>query len=481
MLSLLFVVIAVLLALAAQTGESYKLSIPRTLSRVSSTALNMEKLTHSQFYNQVRSSISEIDGSPYTVDELKELQDLIMKSLDRKASASSDDHSLQSLCEITKEACDAVTPMLQAFYAKITKAENTKGTAYFTDLTAKLKADATFFTIADGIVQHMFIDYLFQGDKFAQIVGEEDDTVVNLSTRPYTVDDLEVPPEFNELVELTLKKIKSLSGRIDSKAYKALTVFCDPIDGTREFATGKGECVTILLGYADTLGKPVAGMMYRPLTIPVTWAAGAASENCIMGHLDYADFPNHKGVLVTDGKVSPFINNLIESLGYAKINSLASGNRAMMLLEGKAGAYIRDTGGFAKWDTCAPEAVIEAYGGVMAKLPKFLVDRTLESYTHLKTTENLDFEEGQVRLSLSNAKDKSMIAKDETHIVVSEDGLTTTTMTTSATTIAAGPELLKEYACVSGLVALSKVAIQEIDVIHATMMKVKVDSPPIYN
>ena len=25
--------------------------------------------------------------------------------------------------------------------------------------------------------------------------------------------------------------------------------------------------------------------------------------------------------------------------------------RALMLLEGKGGAYIRDTGGFAKWDT----------------------------------------------------------------------------------------------------------------------------------
>ena len=53
--------------------------------------------------------------------------------------------------------------------------------------------------------------------------------------------------------------------------------------------------------------------------------------------------------------------------------------RALMLLEGKGGAYIRDTGGFAKWDTSGafesfthyllmhihtgPAAVMDEYGG----------------------------------------------------------------------------------------------------------------------
>jgi hypothetical protein len=46
--------------------------------------------------------------------------------------------------------------------------------------TAAFKSNATFFTIADGIVQHMFIKYLFAGDKFRNIVGEEDNSVVNI-------------------------------------------------------------------------------------------------------------------------------------------------------------------------------------------------------------------------------------------------------------------------------------------------------------
>lgn len=257
-----------------------------------------------------------------------------------------------------------------------------------------------------------------------------------------------------------------------------MTVFCDPIDGTREFATGKGEYVSILMGYNDQLGKPVAGIMYRPLTEPVSWAAGAASENCVMGELDMADYPNPKGVLVTDGSVSPFLNNLIEELGYQKVNSVASGNRALMLLEGKAGLYIRDTGGFAKWDTSGPEAVLDAYGGTMSKLPPFIADKSLESYTHLKTTTNLDFVNGAVTLTLSNAKDKSTVTKPVTTIV--KDGMTTTTVTTTTTVLASEAYMIKEYACTCGLLALNKENLSDIDKIHAAIMKVKFAHPPLY-
>jgi len=140
---------------------------------------------------------------------------------------------LTDLVNVAKEACDAVTPMLQAFYEKI--AENKDGGS------AKLKNDATYFTIADGIVQHMFIEHLLSGGKFAQIVGEEDESEINITTKPYMVDDLVVPDEFNGIIESTLSKLKTLAKKIDDTAHRQLTVFVDPIDGTREFATGHGE------------------------------------------------------------------------------------------------------------------------------------------------------------------------------------------------------------------------------------------------
>lgn len=371
-------------------------------------------------------------------------------------SASSSDKPLTELCEITKEACEAVAPMLNELYSQIKIGTGVSDTAAF-------KSDATFFTIADGIVQHMFIEYLFAGDKFAEIVGEEDDSVVNILETPFTVDDLVVPDEFEELVIETLAKVKALSSRIDGKAYKDMTVFVDPIDGTREFATGKGDKVTILVGYNDSAGIPQAGIIYRPLTTPHYWASGAKSEEFKDGVLDTPDEINSKGLLITDGKVSPFIMSTIENSGMNMVPSLASGNRVLMLVEGKAGAYIRDTGGFAKWDTSGPQAVLEAHGGVMAKLPEFLDDKSMVSYTHLKTKINSDFCKMSVGLTLSNAKDKSMFIPGLDSIVKDV-------------------HLVKEYSCLQGLVALAPTKMEGfyINAIHSAMNNIKKDSPPTY-
>ena len=82
---------------------------------------------------------------------------------------------------------------------------------------------------------------------------------------------------------MALTLLSHVCSRIDPDIHKALTVFVDPIDGTREFATAQGDYVSMLIGFNDAKGKPVAGMMYRPLTQPVSWAAGAASEECVMG------------------------------------------------------------------------------------------------------------------------------------------------------------------------------------------------------
>ena len=49
--------------------------------------------------------------------------------------------SLTKLCMVTKSACDILAPMILNFYGAINSE------------TAKLKSDASVFTIADGVVQ----------------------------------------------------------------------------------------------------------------------------------------------------------------------------------------------------------------------------------------------------------------------------------------------------------------------------------------
>lgn len=97
----------------------------------------------------------------------------------------------------------------------------------------------------------------------------------------------------------------------------------------------------------------------------------------------------------------------------------------------------------------------------MSKLPKFISNKKLESYTYLKTNENLDFEPGQTLFTLSNAKDKR-VARMVRDVLVPE------------------VELVKEYACLCGLLAVDKINLEVLDSFHDAMIKVKDTTPPMY-
>lgn len=45
-----------------------------------------------------------------------------------------------------------------------------------------------------------------------------------------------------------------------------------------------------------------------------------------------------------------------------------AGHKVMLLLEGRAHAYIFASRGCKRWDTCAPEAVLHAAGGTLTDL-----------------------------------------------------------------------------------------------------------------
>lgn len=317
---------------------------------------------------------------------------------------------LQNLCRVSTRACAVLSPMVVAFYSAITGE------------TAKLKSDASVFTIADGIVQHLLVEHLFCGDKFAAIVGEEDSTV-DINQSPYKVEDLTVPEDFTAIVDAAKEGIKALSQEIDQQAYKDLTIFIDPIDGTREFSTGLGEQCSICIGFSDASGKPVAGVVYRPITQPPTYVAGAASEGFVERKLDMAttENANPKGLLTSNGSISPFIQELMRQLGYSRVPSGGAGNKMLMLLEGKGSAYIQDRG-VSRWDTCGAEACIEAHGGLLKKLTKFAAAGDagaavsasgMESYTYLQSESNLDFEEGTSNLTPYNCIEKGLVKKGE--------------------------------------------------------------------
>jgi len=339
----------------------------------------------------------------------------------RKMSAS------KSLLVTTVDACDILAQLVKQLYDTLSGD------------SAKLKEDKSVFTIADGLVQELLKSHLFGGNKFKAIVGEEDDSNIVVSQRPFKVDDLLIPEKFYASIDQARIQLDSLSTRIDSTAFKDLTIFIDPIDGTREFYTKLGEQCSFCIGFAKE-GKPFAGVVYRPysrtklnfffrkmiflkccrrLTSPPTWAAGCPSESLRMAKLERNAVAT-RGVLTSNGSIrsveifvifcqnhwlhcnySPFIETLIETLNCKRVKSGGAGNKVLMLLEGKALCYIQDRG-VSRWDTCAADAILAAHNGILSKLTSFLKDGSLESYEYKKTIVNLDFEPNSVNLTKYN-------------------------------------------------------------------------------
>lgn len=203
--------------------------------------------------------------------------------------------------------------------------------------------------------KELLTQYLFLGGApFAGIVGEEDNSIVNILRRPYQVDNLEVPVELFEEIDNVREQVAELGKKIDvvqhGQLYSKLTLFIDPIDGTKEFASGLGEQCTILIGVAEN-GTPVAGVIYRPIPLTPLWAIGCKRENFTADSLDRNNSvpttsnevnTNMNGnFLTTNGTISPYVGELVESLGMNRLRGGGVGNKVMNLLEGKGDCYIQ--------------------------------------------------------------------------------------------------------------------------------------------
>ncbi len=127
--------------------------------------------------------------------------------------------TLGELCQHTKLACDALRPLIQEVYAILSEE------------TTKTKKDFTAFSIADGLVQHFLVHYLFEG-KVKDAVGEES-VRVNISSKPYMVDDLIVPTSLESIIDVAGQQLTDIASAVCDHSYKNLTVSIDPIDGTK--------------------------------------------------------------------------------------------------------------------------------------------------------------------------------------------------------------------------------------------------------
>lgn len=257
---------------------------------------------------------------------------------------------------------------------------------------------------------------LRRGQPFKALVGEEDLQETNIDSKPYHVASMQVPPGLESTIDGAKCAIEQIANELfeskdgaDADNFAQYSIFIDPIDGTREFSSRMGEQCSIMLGVCRD-AFPVAGIIYRPLTVPPTWVLGCKSENLYQESLDAShqmptttSTPNPSGLLTTNGSISPFTCALLrllcrrdgqdssEKVEATRVRAGGAGNKVVCLLENKAQYYIQDRG-VSRWDSCAPQAVLEARGGLLVKLAPFISSGQLESYHYEKTLVNLDFD-----------------------------------------------------------------------------------------
>ena len=256
-------------------------------------------------------------------------------------------------------------------------------------------------TEADIRAQHFIATSLRRRFTNLHIVGEEDledtsntllqklvDECIDLDTTFYAGKDGDVPPLLREL---------------DADD---VTVWIDPLDGTKEYTLGVVENVTTLIGIsyrgfslagviaipfcnqliAAGMGvglhvegdlsiqpschiPPIQAMQIHPywrLYLPASGSAAppipaTPSPGPLVKHTNSTPPPT---IVTSRSHMTPQITALLSSLNIGQVLRVGgAGNKGVKIITGAADAYVFPQTGTKRWDICAVQAVLEACGG----------------------------------------------------------------------------------------------------------------------
>ena len=141
----------------------------------------------------------------------------------------------------------------------------------------------------------------------------------------------------------------------------------DPMDGTREFIARNGE-FTVMIGLAIQ-GEARLGVLYQPVTRLLLWGVDGVAGALVDGEARGIGVSNRDriedAVLMVSRNQSGAAA-MAEGLGVAR--SVVMGGMGMKVLNlalGVGDIYLSPLNLAKEWDTCAPEAVLRAAGGIM--------------------------------------------------------------------------------------------------------------------
>lgn len=154
--------------------------------------------------------------------------------------------------------------------------------------------------------------------------------------------------------------------------------FVDPIDGTREFASGKRGW-TIQIGLSVD-GRPALGVVLEPALGMMSWALDHDGER-VAQRRSQGETPvplrtadrTMETLRLIGGKLYPLSRQhaIRRALGVRGNRTTAVGSvgvRITSIARGDADVYVQAPGRTKTWDTCAPAVLLEAAGGRVTDL-----------------------------------------------------------------------------------------------------------------
>eukprot|EP01064_Diplonema_japonicum_P015234 TRINITY_DN22989_c0_g1_i1.p1 TRINITY_DN22989_c0_g1~~TRINITY_DN22989_c0_g1_i1.p1 ORF type:complete len:802 (+),score=209.56 TRINITY_DN22989_c0_g1_i1:80-2407(+) len=241
------------------------------------------------------------------------------------------------------------------------------------DLKAELKDASdprTYLTCADQRAQKVIVDVLKATYPTLKLVGEEDDDEGALQDWK--------APDFAPLNPKACDEL--LSGdalqQYESVTLDEITVFVDPVDGTREFVQGRLDACQVLIGIALS-GRPIAGVITLPFhnTVGTTPTPYSSAKGCtifgVVG-VGVSGLPerrnNDKLVVATSaGCTNKTLAAVREVINAEELHVGACGNKALRVLLGETDVALFNLAS-SLWDTCATQAVVTAQGGKVTTL-----------------------------------------------------------------------------------------------------------------
>lgn len=160
---------------------------------------------------------------------------------------------------------------------------------------------------------------------------------------------------------------------IAAQVRKGRVWFVDPLDGTREFADRNGE-FAVMIGLAigglaklgvvilPTTGEALAGFIAADGT-RVAFRENASGERSPLVVSSVID-PRQATMMISRSHRPKIVEPVASQLGITKLVPCGSvGVKVARVATGEADLYVHGGRGAKRWDSCAPEAILDAAGG----------------------------------------------------------------------------------------------------------------------